>query len=96
MSIMTWVVAFLAMAALDVAWVLYMRASTGNRPAQAAGWAAAIHGFSALAVVLYTDDHRYISATMLGTIAGTFAIVWWNRRKAEEMRRNPKIVIVEG
>ncbi len=75
MTIGTWVLAFVSMALLDVAWVLYMRASAKKAAIAASVWAAAIHGFSALAVLTYTDDHRYLSATMLGTIVGTFAVL---------------------
>lgn len=81
MTLLAWLVAFLSMCALDVVWVLYMRASNKNEPGRAAVWAAAIHGFGAVAAISYIGDHRLLSATMLGTVVGTYGVVWWNRRR---------------
>jgi hypothetical protein len=81
MTLHTWLLAFSAMALLDVAWVQYMRSANEHRPAPAAIWAGLIHGFGAVAAISYIGDHRYLTATMAGTVLGTFAIVWRNRRR---------------
>lgn len=80
MDWLLWLTAFTCMALLDVAWVLYMRASTTGAPWPAALWAGAIHGLSSSTVILYTDDHRYLSATMLGAVLGTWAVVAYHAR----------------
>lgn len=82
MRVEIWLMAFVAMALLDIAWVLYMRAANAHQPVRAAIWAGAIHAFGALAVLSYVDDARYLSATMCGTVLGTFVIVMQGRRKA--------------
>lgn len=84
MSPTTWALAFVAMCMLDTAWVMYMRAAAKHHAVWAALWAAAIHGSSALAVVSYTTDHRYLSATMLGTLVGTFCVVRWVKGREEK------------
>ena len=81
MSISIWLLAFASMAALDIAWALYTRALNKNEPGAASFWAALIHGLGAIAVLSYVDDHRYLSATMLGTIIGTYGVVRWTRKK---------------
>lgn len=78
-----WLIAFAAMFALDVSWVLYMRASNRGQPVRSALWALAIHGFGAASVISYTTDPRYLSATMLGTVLGTWAVVRWTKDKVE-------------
>lgn len=80
-----WIIAFASMAALDVAWVLYLRAAAHDQPVRAAVWAAGIHGFSAVSVLTYTNDHRYLSATMLGTILGTYAIVLYHAKRGRKV-----------
>lgn len=77
----TWLAAFASMAALDVAWVLYMRAANKCEPVRAAAWAGALHAFSAISVLTYTHDARYLSATMLGTVLGTWGVVRWVKGK---------------
>lgn len=81
MNVWIWLLAFSAMAALDVAWVLYMRASTSGSPLAASVWAGAIHCLSATAAIAYIGDNRYLTATLLGTVLGTYGIVEWIRRR---------------
>jgi len=76
-----WLTAFASMSFLDVAWVWYTKAVTKNAPISASLWAGAIHAFSAIAVVTYVDDKRYLTATMVGTLLGTYLVVLYERRK---------------
>lgn len=81
MNVGTWFIAFFAMVFLDISWVLYMRAAGKNNPTSAAFWAAVLHGFGAISILAYVDDHRYLTATMAGTIIGTWLVVAWTRRR---------------
>ena len=81
MSLGTWLITFSAMFILDVCWVLYTRSAMRNNSYQAALWALMLHLFSATATLAYVDDKRYLTATALGTLLGTFAVVEWSRRK---------------
>lgn len=81
MSLYVWLAAFTAITLLDVAWVFYTRSMMRNAPGVAACWATAIHGFSVVATVAYVGDHRYISATLLGTFVGTYAVVRWTKSR---------------
>lgn len=70
------------MLALDVAYVSYTKAAQLNQPFRAMVASGLIHVFSVVSVVSYTDDLRYVSATLGGTLVGTYAAVWRERRKA--------------
>ncbi len=84
MSISIWFVAFFAMILLDIAWVQYIKKVEILHPMGAAGWSTAIHAFGSTATLAYTNDPKYLSATLLGTFLGTWAIVRWKKYQAEK------------
>lgn len=90
MSITIWLIAFVSMTLMDIAWVLYMARAGEKRPLSASWWALVLHGFSAAATISYTDDPRYLSATGLGTMLGTYIAVERERRKALRAARAPR------
>lgn len=68
---MTYVLAFLAMTALDLAWVGYNRATAQGRRGTASSWAvilAALSGLNALAIV---SEPLALFATAAGAFVGT-------------------------
>lgn len=71
----TWAVAFLSMTGLEIAWVFYTKAMVASHPLRASFWASLIHLFGAISVLVYVGDHRYITATMLGVLIGTYGAV---------------------
>lgn len=83
MSLGVWFIAFCSMLLLDVAWVLYIDAVDKRMPGKGSLWAGAIHGFGATATLSYTGNTNYLSATMLGTVVGTWAIIRWKKYKDE-------------
>ena len=81
-SLTIWLAAFFSMVALDVCWVFYLKAAgSNNHPIRASLAAAGLHGFTSIATLAYTGDARYITATMLGTVLGTYAMVKYNAIK---------------
>ena len=85
-----WLVAFGAMSLLEVTFALYMRAAGRNMPGRAAFWAGLIHLLGAVAILSYVDDHRYLSATLLGAVVGTFGVVAWSRHQDSQPKKKKK------
>lgn len=81
MTLWLWLVSLVSMAVLDIAWVLYMRAAGKHQAPLASFWALALHLFGAIAVVAYVEDPRYLTATGIGTVVGTFIAVRWSARR---------------
>lgn len=81
MSPLVWLLAFGCMTLLEVWWVLYTRAVVHRDKWGAAAHATAIHLFSAAAVLSYTEDRRYMTATALGAFIGTWLAIEWVRRR---------------
>lgn len=81
MSLWIWLSCFVGMFAVDVCWVYYMDKANNDRAHPAAFWALMLHAFGSGNTLVYTEDARYLSATLLGTYVGTWAVVEYKRRK---------------
>lgn len=68
----TAVLTFLTMAALDFVWVFYTRAVQAEAHTAAASTASLIALLAALNTLAYVDNHWMIVATMAGAFAGTW------------------------
>jgi hypothetical protein len=80
-SFTIWMLAFASMFALDVCWAIYTDHAAKGRALGAASWAVLLHLLGSATTLAIVDDPRYLTATVIGAFAGTFAGVWWTRRK---------------
>jgi hypothetical protein len=65
----------------SVCWALYFHYSNHGHPYKAALADCGIILISAINVVSFTEDHRMLGASLIGTFVGT---VWAIKRKANE------------
>lgn len=73
----SWLIAFAAMFATDVCWVLCVRKVRDDAALAAALWAVALFLTAAVGVISYTTDHWRLIPACAGTFAGTFLGVRW-------------------
>jgi uncharacterized membrane protein YfcA len=81
---MTYVLAFLALVVGDFCWAIYTAKIQEDQPVAAGLWAVGIYGISAAVTIGYTQDHWLLIPACVGAFFGTFAGVWWNKRKKEK------------
>lgn len=71
MNVTTWILALLAMTALDCAWVIYNRSTSHGHPLRAAVTAVALVLLGSVSTIAIVEDHRYMTATAIGAFVGT-------------------------
>lgn len=79
---MTWLVAFFAMAATDLAWALYVNQVKEGDALRSAGWAVALFLLGAVAVISYTIDPLMLIPSAAGAFVGTWVGVKWSQRES--------------
>jgi hypothetical protein len=78
------IIAFLALALTDVCWAVYVDRVKEHKAFSSALWAVALFISGGVAVISYTTNHWLLIPAGLGAFVGTYAGVWWNRRKEIE------------
>lgn len=78
---MSWVIAFLALFATDVAWAAYVNKVKEGDALRSSLWSVALFLLGGVAVIGYTTDPLLLVPSALGAFAGTYAGVLWNRSR---------------
>ena len=81
MSPWIWILVFFLVIGLENTRVLYLKATEGNHPVRAAASGGMYHLFTAGIVLAYTDDARYLTASLAGTLVGIYIAVRRQRTK---------------
>lgn len=74
---MSWIIAFLSMAALDFIWAKYTKAATDHRALAAANLSAALVACNVVVTLGYVTNVWLIVPTLAGAWVGTY----WGVRK---------------
>jgi hypothetical protein len=74
-----WLIAFASLFAADFAWAVCVRKVRDDSPMAAALWALGIFLPTSAGVIAYTIDWWLLVPASVGTFAGTYAGVSWNR-----------------
>jgi hypothetical protein len=78
---MSWLLAFCAMAATDIAWVYCVRKVRDDSALQAGFWAVAKFLTYTIAVLLCVDKIEMLIPSAAGAFVGTAGGVWMAQRK---------------
>lgn len=78
---MTWLLAFVAAAMVDAAWVLSVDSVRTQPPLQSAMASGFFFMLAAGTTVLYTESRVLLIPASLGAACGTFAAIGWLRRR---------------
>lgn len=90
MSITEFLLVFVGIALSDVFWVYCVRSIQGTDPVAAGMWAVAIFLPTALTTVAYVENKWLMLPAMLGHFFGTFAPVYWEKRKKQKQEDKAK------
>lgn len=94
---MTWLLAFFALAALDLCWARYTAHVTANRPLASASWSVLLFLLSGASIIGYTRDPLLLIPSAAGAFCGTYIGVWWSgreqRRELREQIESMKTVL---
>lgn len=85
-SMFSWLVAlgvFCLYCSIDAVYVVYTLQMTKLNPLRASLAAVAIYGLNCLGVLIYTTNPWYVIFIIIGAFVGTYAVVWYERRKAK-------------
>lgn len=78
---MAWLIVFVTLVALDLAWAIYTKAvGGGSSPMVAAVWAVILYGLGASATIGWTKDPWLVVPACVGAFVGTYIGAWWNGR----------------
>ena len=77
---MRYLIAFLAMCALDFVWADYVAAVSRRAPVLASSLAVGITALAGLTTILYVGDHLTLAAGCAGAFCGTWLSVERHRR----------------
>ncbi len=78
---MTWALVFLAYVGLDFVFARYTKATAQDKPMAASVWATSILLFTGYVTISYTQDPWMLVPSAAGAFVGTYAAVWWEKRK---------------
>jgi hypothetical protein len=70
--ILQWLGVFAAMVGADYCWAKYTIAASTKRRMVASLWSSAIVVCGSFAVINYVDDHRLLTAAIVGAFVGTY------------------------
>lgn len=84
MTLQLWLLVFLNMATLDIAWVGYNRAIAINRAVRAGLWSVALTLLGAINMLAAVHNPWYLTATGLGAFCGTLVGMYISKRLENE------------
>lgn len=76
----------LAVCVGDICWTYYFIKVEERKSFAAAVWSMAIMACGAFSVNTYVDDKSFIIAALIGAFIGTYASVWYKKRKEENKK----------
>ena len=69
------ILVFMCVCATDACWAIYIIKTSQKKALLASIWGSGISLLSALTVISYTHDHRFIIASVLGAFVGTYITI---------------------
>jgi len=75
------IVVTVAMLLADVCWTMYFIETEKRRSIAAGLWSAAILLFGSVVTINYVDDHRLLTAAIIGSFLGVVATIEYKKRK---------------
>lgn len=63
---------FICVTVTDGCWAIYIVKTAQKKALPAATWGAAISLLAAFTVIMYTEDHHFLFASVLGAFVGTY------------------------
>jgi hypothetical protein len=79
---MIYLAAFVALAVLDFVWAEYVASVNSSSPFVAGVWSVPIYAISAGVTIEVVHQPWLILPACLGCFVGTYASVWWKRKKS--------------
>lgn len=88
-SPLQWLLAFVVLTVLDIAWARYTNAATGSSGHTAGKWAVGLYLLGGVATIAYTSAPVLLIPACAGAYLGTRIGVWWSRRRPAAAGENP-------
>lgn len=77
----------LAVCIADICWTYYFLKVEERKAFAAALWSMAIMACGAFSVNTYVDDKSFVFAALIGAFLGTYASVWYKKKKEERDKK---------
>lgn len=75
---------FICVAITDMCWAIYIIKTAQKKALLASIWGSGISLLSAITVISYTNDHRFIIASVLGAFIGTYVTIKYVKTDGKE------------
>jgi len=69
------VLILLCVSATDAAWAIYIIKASQKKAVPASIWGSVISLLTTFTVIAYTEDHKFVIATVLGAFIGTYIAI---------------------
>jgi O-antigen/teichoic acid export membrane protein len=83
-----WVITFTAIFLADIFWVLCVKRTHENKAINAGLWSIALFLTTAIGIVSYVHDPWLLIPGALGSFAGVFLTVHWERGQKKSVQTN--------
>ena len=81
MFVLKFILVMVAMIAADVCWTMYFIETEKRKSVQAGLWSMAILLFGSLVTMNYVEDHRLLTAAVIGSFIGVYITIEYKKRK---------------